>query len=88
MLFRSVVNFVKSMASGRKAEQNPWGIGTLDWTVPTPVPHHNFDVIPTVVRGPHEFGNPEVKEALGRDWISQTEAMPAQRAKATGTATA
>ena len=28
------------------------------------------------VRGPHEYANPEVKKALGRDWIGQTEELP------------
>jgi cytochrome c oxidase subunit 1 len=57
-------------------EKNPWGIGTLEWETPSPPPHHNFDVIPHVVRGPHEYANPEVRKLLGRDWLSQTEPMP------------
>jgi cytochrome c oxidase subunit 1 len=68
-----IINFLKSMAFGAKAAQNPWEVGTLEWTVPSPPPHHNFDVIPTVHHGPHELGNPAVREALGRDWIAQDE---------------
>ena len=34
------------------------------------------DVVPEVVRGPHEFANPAVKKALGRDYIDQTEELP------------
>jgi cytochrome c oxidase subunit 1 len=71
-----VVNFFKSVFAGTKAEKNPWEVGTLEWTLPSPPVHHNFDVIPTVHRGPHEYANPEVKKALGRDWISQTEELP------------
>jgi cytochrome c oxidase subunit 1 len=71
-----VINFFKSMFAGEKAGMNPWKVGTLEWMVPSPPPHHNFDVIPTVVRGPHEFANPHVKEALGRDYLDQTEPMP------------
>ena len=41
--------------------------------LPSPPPHHNFDVIPTVIRGPHEFANPEVKKALGRDDLNEVE---------------
>ena len=63
-------NFFKSMRSGPIAPMNPWHVGTLEWTIPSPPPHHNFDVIPVVVNGPHEFSNPKV---LGRDWLSQTE---------------
>ena len=62
------------MFAGEKAEQNPWQVGTLEWTHSRRRPlHHNFDVIPTVLRGPHEYANPEVEEALGRDWIGQAE---------------
>jgi len=71
-----VVNFFWSLARGRKAEANPWQVGTLEWTVPSPPPHHNFDRIPVVRQGPHELGNPRVIEALGRDWLAQDEEMP------------
>jgi cytochrome c oxidase subunit 1 len=68
-----VVNFLRSLFAGKVAGANPWNVGTLDWTVPSPPPHHNFDTIPVVVRGPHEFSNPEAMRVLGRDWVSQTE---------------
>ncbi len=71
-----VVNFFRAVFAGKKAEQNPWQIGTLEWDIPSPPPHHNFDVVPTVLRGPHEYANPEVTRLLGRDWLSQTEALP------------
>jgi cytochrome c oxidase subunit 1 len=71
-----VINFFRSVFAGSKAEQNPWEIGTLEWTLPSPPLHHNFDTIPTVHCGPHEFANPEVKKALGRDWLAQTEEIP------------
>jgi cytochrome c oxidase subunit 1 len=71
-----VYNFFKSVFAGSKAEVNPWEVGTLEWTLPSPPLHHNFDIIPTVLRGPHEYANPEVKKALGRDWIGQTEKLP------------
>src|SRR5882724_2676529 len=68
-----VINFFKSVFAGTQAEMNPWQLPTLEWMVPSPPPHHIFDTIPTVVRGPHEFANPMVKRLLGRDWLSQTE---------------
>jgi len=72
------VVFIKSVFAGEKAEQNPWEVGTLEWTECTSPPAvHNFDPIPVVVRGPHEYADPEVKKILGRDWISQTEALVA-----------
>ncbi len=71
-----MVNFFANVFGKKNAVANPWQVGTLEWTVPSPPPHHNFDVIPTVVRGPHEFNHPEVRRLLGRDWLGQTEEMP------------
>jgi cytochrome c oxidase subunit 1 len=79
-----VVNFFYSIFAGKKitgaaGEEggNPWEVTTLDWThTATPPVYHNFDIVPTVVRGPHEFANPEVKKRLGRDYIDQVEEMP------------
>ncbi len=68
-------NFIKSRWWGEKAGDNPWEVGTLDWSMPTPVPHYNFKEIPVVHTGPHEFSNPKL--GPDRDWISQTEEMPA-----------
>jgi hypothetical protein len=34
-----------------------------------------------VLRGPHEFNNPDVLRVLGRDWISQTEVVTAPAAE-------
>jgi cytochrome c oxidase subunit 1 len=67
-------NFIQSRWFGAKAQTNPWQVGTLEWTVPSPVPHYNFETIPVVVTGPHEFSHPNLRE---RDWLPQTEAMPA-----------
>ena len=72
-----VVNFFHSLFRGKIAPANPWQVGTLEWTVPSPPPHHNFDQIPSVFVGPHEFGNPKVKAALGRDYLAQNEEPPA-----------
>ena len=75
-----IVNFFRSVLNGKKASENPWEVGTLEWSLPSPPVHHNFDVVPTVVRGPHEFADPQVERALGRDWIGQTEpALPSGR---------
>ncbi|HEX3902853.1 MAG TPA: cbb3-type cytochrome c oxidase subunit I [Polyangia bacterium] len=67
-----VVNFFASLARGARAEMNPWEVGTLEWTVASPPPHHNFDRIPLVVRGPHELAHPAAR-SLGRDWLGQAE---------------
>jgi cytochrome c oxidase subunit 1 len=69
-----VANFFWSLARGVRAEANPWEVGTLEWTVASPPPHHNFEQIPVVVRGPHELGHPAAR-ALGRDWLGQAEVI-------------
>ncbi|MEB3236044.1 MAG: cbb3-type cytochrome c oxidase subunit I [Candidatus Sericytochromatia bacterium] len=52
-------NFFWSMYKGRKAEDNPYGANTLEWRCPSPPPHGNFAVMPTVYRGPYEYSHPD-----------------------------
>lgn len=67
-----VVNFVWTVFFKKeKASDNPWEVGTLEWTIPSPAPHYNFKEIPVVKCGPHEFGNPALKG--DRDFQYQTE---------------
>ncbi|HEY7725863.1 MAG TPA: cbb3-type cytochrome c oxidase subunit I [Anaeromyxobacteraceae bacterium] len=83
-----VWNFLASaLGKGRAADRNPWQVGTLEWTdAASPPAHHNYDHIPSVLRGPHEFADPAVRQALGRDWIGQAEELPDPVASATGRA--
>lgn len=67
-----VYNFVHSMFKGPIATQNPWEVGTLEWTIPSPAPHYNFKEVPVVKCGPHEFGNPNLS---GKDFQYQTEEL-------------
>jgi cytochrome c oxidase subunit 1 len=67
-----VYNFIHSMYKGPIATQNPWEVGTLEWTIPSPAPHYNFKDIPVVRCGPHEFGNPNLS---GKDFQYQTEEL-------------
>jgi cytochrome c oxidase subunit 1 len=46
---------------GEKAEDNPWGGVTLEWTIPSPPPLENFEEIPTVTHGPYHFEQQEAK---------------------------
>jgi cytochrome c oxidase subunit 1 len=52
------VNFFGSMWFGRKAGRNPWNANTLEWSVPSPPQHGNFDFQPQVSRGPYEYSTP------------------------------
>ncbi len=81
-----VWNFVVSLWRGKLAEKNPWQAPTLEWTIPSPAPVHNFDTIPTVRRGPHELSHPQVIEKLGRDFLMQDEEAPALAAALSGAA--
>jgi cytochrome c oxidase subunit 1 len=69
-----LVNFFWSLRRGKPAPDNPWQVGTLETLVSSPPPHHNFDRIPIVLRGPHELGHPAAR-ARGKDWLGQTEVL-------------
>ena len=43
-----LVNVAGSLRRGRAAGDNPWGAGTLEWSVSSPPPPYNFAVIPLV----------------------------------------
>ena len=43
-----VVNLARSARHGEPASHDPFHGGTLEWTIPSPPPHYNFAVIPTV----------------------------------------
>jgi cytochrome c oxidase subunit I len=44
-----VFNLWRTRRHGEAAGDDPWGGATLEWSIPSPPPVHNFDVIPTVV---------------------------------------
>jgi cytochrome c oxidase subunit 1 len=46
---------VWAVFKGEKAEGNPWGGVTLEWTLPSPPIQENFEAIPTVTHGPYHF---------------------------------
>ena len=50
------VAMIESLLRRRKAEANPWGEGatTLEWTLPSPPPFHQFNELPVVkTKGGH-----------------------------------
>src|SRR5690606_19045666 len=53
-----LVNLVLSLRRGRPAGTNPWEATTLEWQTPSPPAVHNFEVAPTVLRGPYEYSVP------------------------------
>ena len=71
--FLFLYNFIHALVRGKKAEDNPWNVGTLEWTIPSPAPNYNFKEIPVVKCGPHELGNPMLGDE--RDFQYQTEEL-------------
>ena len=53
-----LVNFVRSIFRGPRAEKNPWRANTLEWTAASPPPHGNWAELPQVYRGPYEYSVP------------------------------
>jgi cytochrome c oxidase subunit I len=43
-----MVNWTISRRRGREAGADPWDARTLEWSIPSPPPAHNFDVVPVV----------------------------------------
>jgi cytochrome c oxidase subunit 1 len=43
-----ILNFLRSVRSGRPAGPDPWGGASLEWAIPSPPPPHNFGTVPTV----------------------------------------
>jgi len=48
-------NLIRALIRGEKADDNPWGAATLEWTISSPPPMENYKKIPTVERGPYDF---------------------------------
>ena len=71
-----LINFFWSLASGKKADRNPWQANTLEWAAASPPPHGNFEAQPVVYRGPYEYSSPEVKE----DFLPQNRHVPGAQA--------
>ena len=49
------VNLLKGLLSGEFAAADPWGGTTLEWSIPSPPPLHNFIETPKVRSYPYDF---------------------------------
>jgi cytochrome c oxidase subunit 1 len=66
-----LVNVVRTVRRGAMAGPDPWGAGTLEWSIPSPPPMGNFEVIPVVHgRYPLWQAHPEPTHVTGmsNDW--------------------
>jgi cytochrome c oxidase subunit 1 len=43
-----VFNFFRSLKSGPKAANDPWGAPTIEWGIPSPPPDYNFQRLPNI----------------------------------------
>jgi len=66
-----IVNMIISLLGKKTGEDNPWQATTLDWSATTspPLGHGNFEVVPTVYRGPYEYSVP----GADKDFTPQNE---------------
>jgi len=55
-------NLFHALFRGERAGMNPWGAATLEWQIPSPPPAENFEKIPVVRAGPHQFKELEPNE--------------------------
>ena len=67
------VNFLYSLVLGPKAPANPWKANSLEWAAPSPPPHYNFEIIPTVYHPAYEYSVPGMPD----DYLPQTQPRPA-----------
>jgi cytochrome c oxidase subunit 1 len=48
-------NFMRAARKGEPAPSNPWKGVTLEWMIPSPPPHENFETIPEIKTKPYLF---------------------------------
>ena len=74
-----LINFFMSIKGGKKTtSDNHWSATTLEWSAtPTPpVPHGNFETVPSVYRGPYEYSVP----GHSSDFLAQDVELEAEAA--------
>ncbi len=64
-----MVLFFWSLFKGKPAPENPWDATTMEWSLPSPPQHGNWEELPTVYHGPYEYSHPD----LEKDWLLQNE---------------
>jgi cytochrome c oxidase subunit 1 len=96
MLF-FIYNFFVSRKRGTPAGNDPWGGGTLEWSIPSPPPDYNFAELPTVTSRyplwdlksprltadvPHsKAGDTEVKVDVGGKEVANSEVAATDRSR-------
>jgi cytochrome c oxidase subunit 1 len=55
-MFMMAINLLNGLFNGEKAPDNPYGSLSLEWQVPSPPPHENFEEIPVVTDWTYGYG--------------------------------
>jgi cytochrome c oxidase subunit 1 len=53
--FIPLVYLIWSLFYGQRATADPWGVRSIEWTIPSPPPPDNFDVIPVITHRPYDY---------------------------------
>jgi cytochrome c oxidase subunit 1 len=56
-------NLLRSLRKGEKAPANPWGGASLEWSVSSPPPTHQFEEPPEITHGPYDYAGIEEEAA-------------------------
>ncbi|MHB9034073.1 MAG: cytochrome c oxidase subunit I [Anaerolineae bacterium] len=60
-----VINAISAFFIGKVAGKNPWHSLSLEWTVSSPPPSHNFDTLPSVDSDPYRYD--EIPDTTAQD---------------------
>ncbi len=74
-----IINLLWSIKKGKEVSSNPWKATTIEWTATSspPLGHGNFELIPTVYRGPYEYSVPGMaSDFMPQDTPSEKEPSP------------
>jgi len=58
------INLIVALRKGKAAPSNPWGGATLEWAIPSPPTHENFEKIPVIEKEPYDYSHYELEEEV------------------------
>jgi cytochrome c oxidase subunit I len=61
-----MVNVVRALIRGREGGEDPWDARTLEWSIPSPPPHYNFEEVPEVHHRDELWHRKYAEDELGR----------------------
>ncbi|HEX4850883.1 MAG TPA: cbb3-type cytochrome c oxidase subunit I, partial [Puia sp.] len=59
-MFLMAINLIRGLFNGERAPENPYGSLSLEWQVPSPPPHENFEEIPQVTDWTYGYGKKNI----------------------------